>query len=92
MGIAINGPALVYRDNQSVLANTKGSDFSLEKNSNIIAFYFLHKVTARKKWRTTYINTSGNTSNMLTKPLPSREKWRKFGGRLLHHFCHAPVA
>ena len=83
MGTTINGPALVYKDNQSVLANTIGPYLPLKK-SNSIAFHFVRKETARDEWRTTYIRTNDNTSDMLTKPLPSGEKRRKFGGPLLH--------
>ena len=92
MGIRINGPAFVYGDNQSVLANTMVPDSSLKKKSNSIAFHFVQEGTARDEWRTTYIETDENTSDILTKPLPSGEKRRKFCGRLLHHLYTAPTA
>ena len=85
MGVKINGPAFVYEDNQSVLANTTGPDLLLKKKSNSITFHFVRKGTARDEWRTAYIKTNKYTSDMLTKPLPSGEKRRKFGGRLLNH-------
>ena len=92
MGIRINGPAFVYGDNQSVLANTLSPDSLLKKKSNSIAFHFVWEGTARDEWRTTYIETDENTSDILTKPLPSGEKRRKFGKRLLHHLYSAPAA
>ena len=85
MGIIINGPAFVHNDNQSVLANTTGPDSALKKKSNSIAFHFVQEGTARDDWRTTYIESDENTSDLLTKCLPSGEKQRKFGGRILHH-------
>ena len=92
MGITINGPTFVYGDNQSVLANTTGPDSSLKKKSNSIAFHFVREGTARDEWRTAYIESDENTSDLLTKCLPSGEKRRKFGGRLLHHLYTAPAA
>ena len=59
-----------------------------------IAFHFVRKWTARDEWKTSYIKTGDNPSDMLTKPLTSGEKRRKFGGRLLHYLYHttAPAA
>ena len=55
MGIRMNGPALVYGDNQSMLANTTGPDSLLKQNSNIIAFQFIQEGTAIDELRTVYI-------------------------------------
>ena len=92
IGININGPAFVYGDNQSVLANATGPDSSLKKKSNSITFHFVREGTARDEWRTTYIETKENTSDILTKRLPSGEKQRKFGKRLLHHLYSTAAA
>ena len=92
MAITINAQALVYGDNQSVLANTTELDLLLKKKSNVIAFHFVWEGNTRDKWRTTYINTNDNASDVLTKPLPSGEKKRKFGGRQLHDLYTVPAA
>jgi hypothetical protein len=76
MGIPVESHTYVY--NQSVLANTTMPHSNLKKKSNAIAFHFVREGTARDEWRTTYINTHDNPSDMLTKPLPSGEKRRKF--------------
>ena len=86
MGIRINGPAFVYGDNQSVLANTLSPDLSLKKKSNSIAFHFVWEGTARDEWRTTYIETNENTSDILTKPLPSGEKTQKVWQEIVTSF------
>ena len=91
MGIKINVPAFVYGYNQSIIATTTGPDLSLKKKSNSIAFHFVGEETTRDEWRTTYIKTDENTSDMLTKSLLSEEKRRKFGGRLLHYLYAAPA-
>ena len=92
MGINISGPTFVYGDNQSVLANTSGPDLALNKKSNSITFHFVQEGTARDEWRTVYIESDENTSDLLTKCLPSGEKQRKFEGRILHRLYTAPAA
>ena len=47
MGIRINGPAFVYEDNQSVLANTTRPDSALKKKLNSIASHFFREGTVR---------------------------------------------
>jgi hypothetical protein len=74
MGIPIIGPAFVYGDNQSVLANTTIPDSTLKKKSQSIAYHFVREGVARDEWRTAYVNTHENPADLLTKPLPSREK------------------
>ena len=91
MGIRINGPTYVYRDNQSVLANTTGPDSALNKNLNSIAFYFVREGSASDEWRTTYIVSDKNTSDLLTKCPPSGDKRNNFNGNSLYHLYTAAV-
>ncbi len=85
MGIPVEGPALIYGDNQSVLANTTIPDSTLKKKSQSIAYHFVREGSARDEWRTTYVNTHDNQADLLTKPLPSGEKRKGFVRSLLHH-------
>ena len=85
MGIPCEGPALIYGDNQSVLANTTIPDSTLKKKSQSIAFHFVREGSARDEWRTTYVNTHDNEADLLTKLLPNGEKRRGFVRNLLHH-------
>ena len=64
-------PALIFGDNQSVLANTTIPESILKKKTKSIAYHFVREGSARDEWRTAYINTYENVSDMLTKPLPS---------------------
>ena len=57
MGIPVDGPAYIYGDNQSVLANTTIPDSTLKKKSQSIAYHFVREGSARHEWRTTYVNT-----------------------------------
>jgi hypothetical protein len=85
MGIPVNGPAYIFGDNQSVLANTTIPDSTLKKKSQSIAYHLIREGVARDEWRTTYVNTHANESDLLTKVLPSGEKRRNFVRMLLHH-------
>ena len=85
MGIPVIGPALIFGDNQSVLANTTNPDSSIKKKSQSIAYHFVREGVARSEWRTAYINTNENDADLLTKTLPDGEKRRGFVRRLLHH-------
>ena len=85
MGIPVNGPAFIFGDNQSVLANTTIPDSTLKKKSQSIAYHFIREGVARSEWRTAYVNTHENESDLLTKQLPNGEKRRGFVRRFLHH-------
>ena len=85
MGIIINGTSYVYGDNQSVLANTSIPDSTLKKKCNSIAYHFVREGCARDEWRMKYIRSEDNPADLLTKPLPSGEKRRKFINMMLHH-------
>lgn len=80
-------PAYIYGDNQSVLANTSRPESTLKKKSHSICYHFVivREGCARDEWRTSYVNTHDNVSDLLTKPLPSGEKRTKFVSMILHH-------
>ena len=83
-GIPCEDPTFIYGDNQSVLANTTVPHSTLKKKSNSIAYHFVREGVARDEWRTTYVKSSDNPADLLTKPIPSGEKRDKFVGMLLH--------
>jgi hypothetical protein len=85
MGIPVEGPAFIYGDNQSFLANTTIPDSTLKKKRQSIAYQFVREGGARDVWRTMYTNTNDNESDLLTKVLPNGEKRKRFVGNLLHH-------
>ena len=67
--IPVNGPALIYGDNQSVFVNSSAPESTLKKKSKSIATHFIHEGYAADEWRTTYIHTSLNVSDLMTKQL-----------------------
>ena len=85
MGISIDGPSLIQGDNQSVLANTTIPDSALKKKNQSIAYHFVREGCARDEWRTTYVKSDLNESDLLTKQLPHGEKRKNFIRNLLHH-------
>jgi hypothetical protein len=85
MGIPCEGPAYILGDNQSVLANIRILDLMLKKKNQSIAYHFIPEGAARDKWRTLYVNTHNNGTDLLTKLLPSGKKRKGFVRRLLHH-------
>ena len=92
MGIPCQGPAYIQGDNQSVLANTLIPDLTLKKKSQSIAYHFVHEGVTRDEWRTSYINTHENESDLLTKLLPSGDKRKRFVESLLHHIFRSARA
>ena len=85
MGIPIDGPSYIYGDNQSVLDNTTIPESTLKKKSQSIAYHFVREGAARGEWRTTYVRTDENESDLLTKVLPNGAKRKQFVQSILHH-------
>ena len=85
MGIPCELPTFIYGDNKLVLANTTVPDSTLKKKSNSIAYHFVQEGCARDEWRMAYMNTHVNPADLLTKPLPSGEKRRRFVNMILYH-------
>ena len=85
MGINVNEPTFVFGDNQSVLANVSRPHSILKKKSLSIAYHFVREGVAKDEWRTTYLNTHLNPSDMLTKSLPEGEKRTLFTSYFLHY-------
>lgn len=85
MGIPVNGPAYIFGDNQSVLANTTIPELTLKKKAQSIAYHLVREGAARDEWCTAYVNTHENEADLLTKVLPAGEKHKGFVRRLLHH-------
>ena len=78
MGIPVSNPTFVHGDNQSVLWNTSVSESTLKKKSCAVAYHFFREGVSNDKWRTSYVRTNVNPSNILTKTLTSMaDRYRK---------------
>ena len=78
MGIPVEAPIYIYRDNQSVLANMTVPDLALKKKSQSIAYHFAHEGAVRDEWCNAYVNTHDNEADLLTKFLPSGKQHKGF--------------
>ena len=66
IGSPVEGPAYIFGDNQSVLANTTNPDSTLKKKSQSIAYHFVREGVARREWMTSYVSTHENEADLLT--------------------------
>ena len=71
MGITVNNPCFVYGDNQSVLWNMTIPDSMLKNKTSSVAYHFVGEGVSKDCWRTTYIKSSENPADLLTKALPA---------------------
>ena len=71
MGIPVNNPAFVHGDNQSILWNTTVPESILKKKSSSVAYHYIREGCAMDLWRTGYVNTKFNPSDILTKTVSS---------------------
>ena len=85
LGVSVDGPALLYGDNQSVLASASIRESILKKKCQSIAYHYIREGSARDEWRIAYVNTHDNESDLLTKCLPGTDKRKNFVRRLLHY-------
>ena len=78
MGIPVQNPCFIYGDNQSVLWNTSVPDSMIKKKTASVSYHFVREGVSSDEWRTTYINTKENPSDILTKNLPAgTNRYRK---------------
>ena len=79
MGIPISGPTYIYGDNMSVIHNTTAPESTLKKKHNSIVYHFIREGVARGEWIATFIKSTDNISDILTKylPQPRRESLLK---------------
>ena len=75
-GIPVEEPSYMYSDNHSVLAGSTRPESTQKKKAQRIAFHFIREGCAADEWRTTYINTSENISDLMTKPLSGEKRWQ----------------
>jgi Reverse transcriptase (RNA-dependent DNA polymerase) len=70
MGVALDGPANVFCDNNSVVTNSTVPESTLKKKHVSICYHRVREACAMKMIRITYENTKTNLADCLTKNLP----------------------
>jgi hypothetical protein len=83
MGVPIDGPCMLFCDNEAAVKNSTIPESTLKKKHNAIACHRVREAVALGTIRIGYINTSRNLADMLTKPLMS-EKIHSFCEQILH--------
>ena len=75
-------PVNIFCDNQSTLAMLHGEKFSRTTKHMAVKFHYLKDILERQIINVSYVPTTKNISDLLTKPLPrhSIEKFRKMIG------------
>ena len=75
-----------------MLCNTSIPDSTLKKKSQSIDYHLVREGVTRGEWRTAYIKSDDNDTDLLTKKLPSGEKRRRFVSNILHHIFRSASA
>ena len=70
MGITVDNPCFIYGDNQLVLWNTTVPEYTLKKNSSSVEYNFVREGVSCDEWRTAYMNTKENPSDMMKNDFP----------------------
>ena len=83
-GIPVDETVFIYGENQSVLINVSAPESTLKKKSQPVAYHFVCEQFAAEEWRTTYLHTSLNISDLMTKTLSGEKRWH-FVRMLLHY-------
>ena len=68
-GIPVDEPVVIYGDNQSVQVIASSLESTLKKKSQSIYFCFVREGCATDEWRTPYIYTLLNVSDLMKKTL-----------------------
>ena len=74
MGVPVDGPSYVYRDNMSVINNTQKPESVLKKKSNSICYHVIRESMAMGKSLTAHIATSDNYADLATKMITNKSK------------------
>lgn len=69
MGVALDGPANVFCDNQSVVTNSSTPESTLKKKHISICYHRVREACAMRMIRIAYEHTSANLADCLTKNL-----------------------
>jgi hypothetical protein len=69
LGLELDGPALMFGDNMSVVLNTTVPSSILKKQHYAIAYHRVREAIAVRIMMFAYIKSEENVSDVLTKPL-----------------------
>ena len=73
LGVPLDGPAVMYGDNKSVVLNTSTPSSVLKKKHNAIAYHRVREALAAGVLEFSHISSEENVADILTKPLPNQK-------------------
>ena len=76
MGVSLDRPANIKADNMSVVHNCSRPESMLKKKSNSIAYHYVTERCASGVCNVSYVPTSDNLADMLTKSQPGEVRKR----------------
>jgi hypothetical protein len=71
LGVELDGPAMMFGDNKSVVVNTTMPSSQLKKKHNACAYHRVREAIAARIINFFHILSASNFADILTKPLPS---------------------
>jgi hypothetical protein len=74
MGVPIDGPLLIYRDNMLVIYNTQQPELTLKKKRDSIAYLAVRESVAMGESLTGHVGTNDNPANLATKVLYGKKR------------------
>jgi hypothetical protein len=70
LGFKQEGPTIIYDDNQGAIAMTENPVMHKRSKHIDIRYHFVREAVARRDIKLTYVPTSEQAADLLTKPLP----------------------
>ena len=69
MGVRVDAPSYIYRDNQAVVKNAQCPESQLRKKNNLICYHLARESMAMGESAVTHIRTEDNYADLMTKVL-----------------------
>ena len=71
LGVKLDGPAMMFGDNMSVIINTSIPSSQLRKKHHSISYHRVREAISSGALLFTYVKSKNNYVDCLTKPLPN---------------------
>ena len=75
LGVPIEGPAVMFGDNQSMVTNCSLSTSTLKKKHNAIAYHRVREAVAAEVINLVHVSSKDNVADIMTKPLGPQQHY-----------------
>jgi hypothetical protein len=76
LGVEVDGPCMLFGDNNSVILNTTIPSSMLKKKHNVIAYHRVRECVAAEIVNFVHVDSISNLADCITKPLGAVAFWR----------------